>query len=108
MPAFCWQCLPLRLCYSLQLSLLSETQTLTMLNFSFNGALQNYDCTELVQHCIVLATVGVLHTARTAAGRFAVAALNQLQCLFKQNREQRGCLHTCKFYNKVILITIMM
>ena len=71
-------------------------QMLTMLNFSFNGTLQNNDCTELVQNCIVFTTVGVLHTARTAAGRFAVAVLYQLQCFFKQNREQRGCLHTCK------------
>lgn len=58
---------------------------LAVLNLSFNGTLQHYDCTELVQNCIVLATVGVLHTARTTAGRLAVAALDQLQRLFKQN-----------------------
>lgn len=82
--------------YTLQLTLLLKAQTVTMLSFSFNGTLQHYDCTELVQYCIVFAAVGVLHTARTAAGRFAVAVLDQLKRLFKQNRKQRGCLHTCE------------
>ena len=49
-----------------------------MLLFSLQGALQYNDGTELVQHCIVLSAVQVLHTAGAATGRLAAAALNQL------------------------------
>ena len=65
-----------------------------MLDFSLRSTLQQCDCAEHVQDCIVFTAICMLHAAKTAASRFAVAVLNQLQCLLKQNREKRGCLHT--------------
>ena len=59
-----------------------------MLFLCLNGALQHYDCTELVQDCVVLATVCVLHTPWTAAGGLTGAVLNQLKSFLKQDREQ--------------------
>ena len=59
-----------------------------MLCLCLNGALQHYDCAELVQDCVVLATVCVLHTPWTAAGGLTGAVLNQLKSFLKQDREQ--------------------
>ncbi len=59
-----------------------------MLCLCLNGALQHYDRAELVQDCIVLAAVCVLHTPWTAAGGLTGAVLNQLKSFLKQDREQ--------------------
>lgn len=49
-----------------------------MLCLCLNGALQHYDGAELVQDCIVLAAICMLHAAGAATRRLAGAALNQL------------------------------
>ncbi len=59
-----------------------------MLCLCLNGALQHYHRAELVQDCIVLSTVCVLHTPWTTAGGLTGAILNQLKSFLKQDREQ--------------------
>lgn len=78
-------------------NLLLQEQPVPVLLLCLQSTLQHNDCTELVEDCIVLSTVHVLHTTWAAAGRFAATAFNQLQRLLQQHREQRHCLHSNRY-----------